>query len=98
MRQFALSLVENATIAFLGQLPSVPESHENRMQDRIRRSQGPTLADPTVPHPSDWAETPFRRRLVTGACMMAIFMAAVEGTIVATAMPTIVAELGGFRL
>jgi EmrB/QacA subfamily drug resistance transporter len=30
--------------------------------------------------------------------MMAIFMAAVEGTIVATAMPTIVAELGGFRL
>lgn len=30
--------------------------------------------------------------------MMAIFMAAVEGTIVATAMPTIVAELGGFGL
>jgi EmrB/QacA subfamily drug resistance transporter len=30
--------------------------------------------------------------------MMAIFMAAVEGTIVATAMPTIVAELGGFEL
>jgi MFS family permease len=29
---------------------------------------------------------------------MAIFMAAVEGTIVATAMPTIVAELGGFSL
>ena len=30
--------------------------------------------------------------------MMAIFMAAVEGTIVATAMPTIVADLGGFSL
>jgi EmrB/QacA subfamily drug resistance transporter len=30
--------------------------------------------------------------------MLAIFMAAVEATIVATAMPTIVAELGGFRL
>lgn len=30
--------------------------------------------------------------------MMAIFMAAVEGTIVATAMPTIVAEVGGFGL
>jgi EmrB/QacA subfamily drug resistance transporter len=30
--------------------------------------------------------------------MMAIFMAAVEGTIVATAMPTIVADLGGFHL
>lgn len=30
--------------------------------------------------------------------MMAIFMAAVEATIVATAMPTIVSDLGGFRL
>jgi EmrB/QacA subfamily drug resistance transporter len=30
--------------------------------------------------------------------MMAIFMAAVESTIVATAMPTIVADLGGFSL
>jgi EmrB/QacA subfamily drug resistance transporter len=30
--------------------------------------------------------------------MMAIFMAAVEATIVATAMPTIVGELGGFHL
>jgi EmrB/QacA subfamily drug resistance transporter len=38
-----------------------------------------------------------RRRLVTAACMMAMFMAAVEVTIVATAMPTIVAELGGAR-
>ena len=45
--------------------------------------------------PADFA---FRRRLVTAACMLAIFMAAVEATIVATAMPTIVAELGGFRL
>jgi EmrB/QacA subfamily drug resistance transporter len=38
-----------------------------------------------------------RRRMVTAACMMAIFMAAVEVTIVATAMPTIVADLGGAR-
>jgi EmrB/QacA subfamily drug resistance transporter len=30
--------------------------------------------------------------------MLAMFMAAVESTIVATAMPTIVAQLGGFRL
>jgi EmrB/QacA subfamily drug resistance transporter len=30
--------------------------------------------------------------------MLAMFMASVEGTIVATAMPTIVADLGGFRL
>jgi EmrB/QacA subfamily drug resistance transporter len=39
-----------------------------------------------------------RRSLVLAACLMATFMAAVESTIVATAMPTIVAELGGFRL
>jgi EmrB/QacA subfamily drug resistance transporter len=37
-----------------------------------------------------------RRRMVTVACMIAQFMAAVESTIVATAMPTIVAQLGGF--
>ncbi|MGH6673513.1 MAG: MDR family MFS transporter [Xanthobacteraceae bacterium] len=44
------------------------------------------------------AEFVVQRRLVLAASMSAIFMAAVEGTIVATAMPTIVGELGGFRL
>ena len=39
-----------------------------------------------------------RRRLVMSACLMAQFMAAVESTIVGTAMPTIVADLGGFDL
>jgi EmrB/QacA subfamily drug resistance transporter len=39
-----------------------------------------------------------KRRLVLAASLMATFMAAVESTIVATAMPTIVADLGGFRL
>jgi len=39
-----------------------------------------------------------RRALVLAACLMATFMAAVESTIVATAMPTIVADLGGFSL
>jgi EmrB/QacA subfamily drug resistance transporter len=38
------------------------------------------------------------RRLVLAAVMMATFMAAMESSIVATAMPTIVAELGGFHL
>ncbi len=38
------------------------------------------------------------RGLILAACMMATFMAAVESTIVATAMPTIVAELGDFHL
>jgi EmrB/QacA subfamily drug resistance transporter len=35
---------------------------------------------------------------VLAACLMATFMAAVESSIVATAMPTIVADLGGFNL
>jgi EmrB/QacA subfamily drug resistance transporter len=39
-----------------------------------------------------------RRRLITTACLLAQFMAAVESTIVGTAMPTIVGDLGGFHL
>ncbi|MET3507498.1 MDR family MFS transporter [Halalkalibacter oceani] len=38
------------------------------------------------------------RPLVLAAVMLAMFMAAVEATIVATAMPGIVADLGGFSL
>jgi len=37
-----------------------------------------------------------RRHWVLVACMLSMFMAAIEVTIVATAMPTIVTELGGF--
>lgn len=47
---------------------------------------------------SDVAAVHPRRRLVLAACMMATFTAAVEITIVATAMPTIVANLHGARL
>jgi EmrB/QacA subfamily drug resistance transporter len=39
-----------------------------------------------------------RRRIVFAATILAVVMAAVEGTVVATAMPTIVADLGGLRL
>jgi EmrB/QacA subfamily drug resistance transporter len=39
-----------------------------------------------------------RRTLVLAACLMGTFMAAVESTIVATAMPTIVGDLHGFNL
>ena len=44
------------------------------------------------------AETVPARGLVLAAAMMAIVLTATEGSIVATAMPTIVAELGGFHL
>jgi EmrB/QacA subfamily drug resistance transporter len=53
----------------------------------------PTKAQIHIAHPGA-----ARRRLVLAACLMATFMAAVESSIVATAMPTIVAELGGFNL
>jgi EmrB/QacA subfamily drug resistance transporter len=38
------------------------------------------------------------RKLILAACMAASFMAAVEATIIATAMPSIAADLGGFGL
>jgi len=44
------------------------------------------------------AARPRGRGYILLACMMAQFMAAVEATIVGTAMPTIVADLGGFHL
>jgi len=39
-----------------------------------------------------------RRSLVLAALVVAMFLAAIEGTIVATAMPSIAARLGGFSL
>jgi EmrB/QacA subfamily drug resistance transporter len=41
---------------------------------------------------------PERKSWVFAAALATIFMAAIEGTIVATAMPTIVGDLGGFDL
>ena len=43
-------------------------------------------------------DTATRRGLVTTACMLSVFMVAVEITIVGTAMPTIVGKLGRFDL
>jgi EmrB/QacA subfamily drug resistance transporter len=39
-----------------------------------------------------------RRRLILAAALIAIFMPAVESSIVATALPTIIGDLGGFHL
>jgi EmrB/QacA subfamily drug resistance transporter len=50
------------------------------------------------PWQSPTREARAARRLVMVAVMMAIFMIAIDSYIVATAMPTIVADLGGFRL
>src|SRR5882757_7037726 len=45
-----------------------------------------------TPHPQT------RRPLVLACVMLALFIAAIEATIVATAMPQIVGKLGGFAL
>ncbi len=59
-----------------------------------RHAGSPTLASASPQLPIK----PVRRSLILAACLMATFMAAVESTIIATAMPTIVGELGGFNL
>jgi len=42
--------------------------------------------------------TPRQRRIVTAGIMVTLFLAALESTVVATAMPTIVARLGGLAI
>ena len=41
---------------------------------------------------------PCRQRIIVGAMLVSTFMAAVEITVISTAMPTIVGQLGGFEL
>lgn len=47
---------------------------------------------------ADGRSRPTRRPFVLAAVMLAMFMGAIEGTIVSTAMPSIVADLSGFSL
>jgi MFS family permease len=49
------------------------------------------MADVLIPAPL----SPARVRLVFSGLMLALLLAALDGTIVATALPTIVGELGG---
>ncbi|HVY14522.1 MAG TPA: MDR family MFS transporter [Rhodopila sp.] len=60
----------------------------------IPRPPPPVAAGPTLPEQKSGT----RRNLVLAACLMATFMAAVESSIVATAIPTLVGDLGGFNL
>ncbi len=63
---------------------------------QITASRRANLPDKNTMHfPSQLGS---RRTLVLVACLMATFMAASESTIVVTAMPSIVADLGGFSL
>ena len=55
------------------------------------------MQDSKAPRPAGDTDGSWRR-LVLAACLMATFMAAVESSIVATTIPTIVADLGGFNV
>lgn len=69
------------------------------LNTRVKAASHPTLPLHAAPSQSPLtARASAHRRWVLAAAMMAMFMAAVESTIVSTAMPTIVAELGGFHL
>ena len=60
---------------------------------------GAAAADPPLtPEPEPAASSMARRRLVFAATMATTFMVAIEINIVATAMPSIVPQLGGFDL
>ncbi len=52
--------------------------------------------DANATHPDTMTGVQSRRPVVLGCVMLALFMAAVEVTIVATALPQIVGKLGGF--
>jgi EmrB/QacA subfamily drug resistance transporter len=74
-------------------------SDRQRVLNRIGPSallDQPTTRQELEEYPSAVAKPD--RPLVLAAVMMAIFMAAIDLSIVATAMPTIVADLGGFHL
>lgn len=57
-----------------------------------------TVQQPHINLPALDSDALRRRRLVLAACLMATFVSAVESTIIATAMPSIVSDLGGFGL
>ena len=61
------------------------------------------MSSPPTPAPraigaAPGALRPTRTRLIIAAMLISTFMAAVEVTVISTAMPTIVGRLGGFRL
>jgi len=98
---------EGATAESGAQILCIPDARDARLSGSHRSSytsrfaRGILLDQPTSrqdleERPSTTTES--ARRLVLAAVMMAIFMAAIDLSIVATAMPTIVAELGGFDL
>ncbi|ADU50650.1 major facilitator superfamily MFS_1 [Thermaerobacter marianensis DSM 12885] len=74
------------------------------MKNRRRHPGAAGAGAPAAAQPAGLAGTPgpavearsTRKGLILASLMLAMFMAAIEGTIVSTAIPSIVADLGGF--
>ena len=95
LRKFDASLIRAVPPCSAAWAPVRSAASPRRNRDTALLDQ--TTAREQLPgEPTTGAKS--ARRLVLAAVMMATFMAAMESSIVATAMPTIVAELGGFHL
>lgn len=86
-------------------VPTIPEFHGSPGGAPGRSGGGATGAlpcgarrRPSIRTRPLVKEATTHRALVFSALLLAMFMSAIEGTIVATAMPSIAAELGGFSL
>lgn len=81
---------------------TVPFSRYNLKRTAVMRNRSGTRTSPVAQNMSSGVATPADgvepRRMVFLAACLAIFMVSVEATIVATAIPTIVGDLGGLRL
>ena len=69
--------------------------YHHRMVPRVEPPEAPAPAGASAPHAA--GERGMRRGVVLAFLMLTAALAAVEGTIVATAMPSVVASLGGFE-
>src|SRR4029079_972845 len=78
-----------------GPRPHLGEPH--RRPTHRHRPRGPRMSTDAPGAPTHTLLTGRRLTVVLGALMMTTFLSALDQTVVATALPTIVGELGGLQ-